>query len=182
MMVDATMTNFASMSKTSWKSTSSESTFFGSSVSFERSEAVHPWKSLERPDIRNWRIAIVALSTISSLGLVVLGTLMFLRFQPLPEFLHDKCSSENNSGISWAGLREFKWHHFAFPSTKVASMAILLLVNIIITAFLDTHSSIHASARLWYSEKDSGGRCKYNTNSRFFGGTKDFGTYPYLGG
>ncbi|KIV98793.1 uncharacterized protein PV09_09445 [Verruconis gallopava] len=131
--------------------------------------------SLQRPDVRAWCSSMVFLSTSVSIGAMTCGALILKSRQVLPEFLNDTCATANGLEVVWTGIRKYKKNHFAFPSTAASSMLIQVFANIIITLFLDAHARVNFTAMLWLLQKESGNGPRYNTNSRFLGGTKKFG-------
>jgi hypothetical protein len=131
--------------------------------------------SLARLDIRNWCIVAVTLSTFLSVAAIVFGVLIVFHTQSLPGFLEGKCAETNLQQISWTGIDNYVLQHFAFGSTRLASLIILLVINIVLTCLLDAHNRIDSVAFLWLLRRESTRKPRYNCNPRFFTGTRRFG-------
>jgi hypothetical protein len=141
---------------------------------------ISPELSLDRPDIRNWCISAVAISTALSVAAIVTGWLVIHRRQPLPSFLQDRCIEMNLLGLPLTGMRLYLRRHYAIVSTRVASEIVLLAVNVVVTALLDANERVNSTALLWFIRTEDENRPKYNTNSRLLTGTKKFGESPSL--
>jgi hypothetical protein len=130
-------------------------------------------RSVRRLDLRNWYIAAVTISTCLAIAAIVLGTVIALNIPAIPKFLHGRLSVMNLCQTCWVPDTTYLGRHYAFSSTGPASIMILLIVNVALTCLLDAHNRLNAIALLWLQ-----GRClkqRYNSNPRFFSGTKRFG-------
>jgi hypothetical protein len=131
--------------------------------------------SLQRHDIRAWCIWATFISILTSVTAVILGSLIVVHEQPMPEFLKDKCTTTNLLTMPTAGIPVYVPQHFAVPSTAAGSMMLVLMANITLTALLDVHSRVAETGLLWSLVKENGVGPRYNTNSRLLSGTKRFG-------
>lgn len=132
--------------------------------------------SLRRSDTRIVCTVIVLCSAATSISAIVLGLLIRRTRQTMPEFLKQTQYVQNFVELSNEDETEYLIGHYALESTQMASVFALLVLNIVITGFLDAHGKVASSSLLWFNYGEQSERVQYNTNSHFLNGTKRFGT------
>jgi hypothetical protein len=121
---------------------------------------------------------MVLCSAAASIAAITLGILIKRTRQDMPDFLKQTMIDINFLQVPITDETQYFIGRYALASTQMASVFALLVLNVVITAFLEAHGKVASSALLWFKYGENNERVQYNTNSHFLNGTKRFGTTP----